>query len=100
MGSVGAMQKGSAERYGQSKDTASRKLIPEGVEGLVNYKGPVGEYLDQISGSLKSSLYYIGAKTLPEFSKVAKFVRITPASMAESHPHSIVISDAGKNYTL
>jgi IMP dehydrogenase len=100
MGSIGAMKKGSAERYGQTKDTSTRKLIPEGVEGLVRYKGSVEEYLTQVAGSLKSSLYYIGAKNLSEFHKKATFVRITAASMVESHPHSIAISDTGSNYSL
>lgn len=100
MGSVGAMKKGSAERYGQTKDTQARKMIAEGVEGLVKYKGAVSEYLDQVSGSLKSSFYYIGAKTVADFHNKAEFVRITPASMTESHPHSIYISNAGSNYTV
>jgi IMP dehydrogenase len=100
MGSVGAMQKGSAERYGQSKDTQKRSLIAEGVEGLVPFKGNVSEYLEQVSGSLRSSFYYIGAKTMNEFHSKAKFVRITAAGMKESHPHSIIVSDAGGNYTL
>lgn len=99
MGSVGAMQQGSAERYGQSKDTVKKKLIPEGVEGLVAYKGSVRGYFEQIAGSLRSSFYDIGARNLDEFHKKAKFIRITPASMAESHPHDIVITDAGANYT-
>jgi IMP dehydrogenase len=99
MGSVAAMQQGSAERYGQSKDTVKKKLIPEGVEGLVVYKGSVAEYFDQVTGSLRSSFYDIGARNLDEFHKKAKFIRITPASMAESHPHDIVITDAGTNYT-
>lgn len=100
MGSIGAMKKGSAERYGQTKDTSSRKLIPEGVEGLVRYKGPVEEYLTQVSGSLKSSLYYIGAKNLSEFHKRATFVRITHASMVESHPHGIAVVESGSNYEV
>lgn len=98
MGSVGAMRQGSAERYGQTKDTSGKKLIAEGVEGLVKYKGPVSEYLDQVAGSLKSSFYYIGARTLPEFQKKARFISITPASMAESHPHNIVMVESGSNY--
>lgn len=98
MGSVAAMQKGSAERYGQSKDTHTKKLIPEGVEGFVRYKGPVDAYLDQVAGSLRSSFYYIGAKTMEEFHARAKFIKITPASMHESHPHNILISSAGSNY--
>lgn len=100
MGSVAAMKQGSAERYGQTRDTSERKLIPEGVEGLVGYKGPVAQYLDQITGSLRSSLYYIGARTIPEFHKKAQIVKITPASMAESRPHSIVVTDTGTNYRL
>jgi len=98
MGSVGAMKKGSAERYGQTKDTQARKLIAEGVEGLVKYKGVVTEYLEQVTGSLKSAFYYIGAKSMTEFHANAKFVRITSASMVESHPHSLHISNAGSNY--
>ncbi len=100
MGSVAAMKKGSAERYGQSKETVEKKLISEGVEGLVKYRGSVDEYLDQVAGSLRSSFYYVGAKTFPEFQKKARFVRITPASLIESHPHSIIVADAGTNYTL
>jgi IMP dehydrogenase len=100
MGSVTAMQNGSAERYGQTKDIEKRKLIAEGVEGLVPYKGLVLDYLEQVSGSLRSSFYYIGAKTMDEFHTKAKFIRITAAGMRESHPHSILVSDAGDNYTL
>lgn len=100
MGSVGAMKKGSAERYGQTKETSTKKLIAEGVEGLVKYKGHVVEYLSQVEGSLRSSFYYIGAKTMSGFHAKARFVGITPASMRESHPHSITISNAGSNYTL
>jgi IMP dehydrogenase len=100
MGSIAAMQKGSAERYGQMKDAQANQLIAEGVEGLVAYKGLVGDYLGQIAGSLKSSLYYIGAKSIPEFAEKATFVKITQASLTESHPHSIVVENAGANYTL
>lgn len=100
MGSVGAMKKGSAERYGQSKETADRKLIPEGVEGRVLYKGPVAAYLEQMVGSVQSSFYYIGAKILSEFHDKAKLMRITSASMEESHPHTITIVDPGSNYTV
>lgn len=100
MGSAGAMKRGSAERYGQSKDTSLRKLIPEGVEGMVPYKGAVADYFDQVKGSLQSSFYYTGAKTVPEFHKKARFIRITPAGMAESHPHSITVSETGSNYSF
>jgi IMP dehydrogenase len=99
MGSIAAMKKGSAERYGQTKDTKEKKLIAEGVEGLVKYKGNVVDYCTQVAGSIRSSFYYIGAKTLSEFHQKAQFIRITQASLTESHPHSIVISNAGSNYT-
>lgn len=100
MGSVAAMKKGSAERYGQNKEVSNHKLIPEGVEGLVKYKGPVGAYIEQMVGSVQSSFYYIGAKTLGEFHEKAKLMRITSASMEESHPHTITIVDPGSNYTV
>jgi IMP dehydrogenase len=99
MGSIGAMKRGSAERYGQYKDVSVRKLIPEGVEGLVPYKGTVGDYLDQVKGSMQSAFYYIGAKTMRDFHKKARFIRVTPAGMAESHPHDVLIGQAGGNYT-
>lgn len=98
MGSIAAMKKGSAERYGQAKDTKDKKLIAEGVEGLVKYKGNVVDYCTQVAGSIRSSFYYIGAKSLEEFHQKARFIKITQASLTESHPHSIVISNAGSNY--
>lgn len=99
MGSVAAMKKGSAERYGQSKEATNQKLIPEGVEGLVSYKGAVAAYIEQMVGSVQSSFYYIGAKTVAEFHEKAKLMRITSASMEESHPHTITVVDPGSNYT-
>jgi IMP dehydrogenase len=98
MGSVGAMQKGGAERYGQKEQTATEKLVAEGVEGMVPFKGDVHDFLYQAGGSLRSSFYYLGSKTVDEFHKKANFIRITPAGMKESHPHSISIVDSGRNY--
>ncbi len=98
MGSVGAMQKGGAERYGQNMQTESAKLIAEGVEGLVAYKGDVGDFLFQCAGSLRSSFYYVGSQTVPAFHGKARFIRITPASMQESHPHTIQVVSAGGSY--
>jgi len=100
MGSVAAMKKGSAARYGQNNTKDSKKLIAEGVEGLVHFKGNVDDYLFQIAGSLKSSFYYLGAKTIPEFHEKARFIKITNASLKESHPHSITVSETGGNYNL
>lgn len=98
MGSIGAMQKGGAERYGQSAKTERSKLVAEGVEGLVPFKGDVGEFLYQAAGSLRSAFYYVGCKTMKDFHKNAQFVQITQAGMKESHPHTIAITDAGESY--
>ena len=98
MGSVGAMKKGGAERYGQSKKTEEKKLIAEGVEGLVEYRGKVEDFLFQIQGSLRSSFYYLGSKNMQDFYRNSKCVKISQASLMESHPHSVVISRPGNNY--
>lgn len=98
MGSVGAMKKGGAERYGQSRDTDSKKLIAEGVEGFVAYKGSAADFLYQAGGALKSAFYYVGSKSMKEFHKNAQFVRITNAGLLESHPHTIAVSDTGSSY--
>jgi len=98
MGSIGAMQKGGAERYGQKAQMAAKQLIAEGVEGLVPYKGDVHDFLFQTAGSLRSSFYYLGSKNMSEFHKKARFIRITAAGMKESHPHTIAVTDAGGNY--
>jgi IMP dehydrogenase len=100
MGSVGAMQKGGAERYGQNMKTEASKLIAEGVEGLVPAKGATADFLFQCAGSLRSAFYYTGAQTMPAFHDNARFVRITLASMQESHPHTITLVDAGGNYRV
>ncbi len=98
MGSIPAMKKGSAERYGQSFKTESSKFIAEGVEGLVPYKGDVQDFLYQVAGSLDSAFYYVGSKDLKAFHKNAQFIRITHAGLLESHPHTIKVSHAGGNY--
>jgi IMP dehydrogenase len=97
MGSVKAMQKGGAARYGQAS-TPSSKLVAEGVEGMVKYKGPVEDFLYQISGGLKSSCYYIGGKTLQEFQSKVKYIKISPASFQESMPHSISLVSGGSSF--
>jgi len=108
MGSEGAMSKGSADRYGQ-KDTldeleksggnAAIKFVPEGVEGLVPYRGPLAEYVFQMVGGLRSSMGYCGCATLEEFRAEARFTRITSAGSTESHPHNITITKESPNYT-
>ncbi|MFA5954295.1 MAG: IMP dehydrogenase [Patescibacteria group bacterium] len=97
MGSLGAMQNGqSSDRYGQK---GAAKYVPEGVEGIVPFKGGVSDILFHIAGGLKSGMGYCGAKTIPELQKKARFIRITPAGRAESHPHSIIIERQAPNYT-
>lgn len=96
MGSVGAMVDGSNSRYGQGLDP--KKMVAEGVEALVNYKGPVDLILNQISGGLRSSLFYTGSKNLTEFYQKARFIKISNAGLKESHPHSISITNSGNSY--
>lgn len=98
MGSIGAMKKGGAERYGQSRDSQEKKLIAEGVEGLVPSKGSAADFLYQAGGALRSSFYYVGAKDMKEFHAKSRFVRITNAGLKESHPHTIHVTSAGASY--
>lgn len=95
MGSVKAMSKGSAARYGQEyKEGETAKLVPEGVEGLIPYRGSVEHHLHQLLGGLRSGLAYLGAQNLQELNEKARFIRISPASMVESHPHTITLTKA------
>jgi len=98
MGSIAAMKKGAAERYGQNKNTNKKQLIAEGVEGLVEYKDSVSDYLYQLVGSLRSSFYYLGARNINEFFAKSRFIRISRAGIVESYPHSIVVTNFGENY--
>lgn len=101
MGSVGAMKEGakikSEDEY-HGKSYKDRVLVAEGVEGLVPVRGSVQELVDQAVGGVKSGMYYVGAKTLPELAEKAKLIQITQASLAESHPHDILITNPGENY--
>lgn len=99
MGSVGAMARGSADRYFQSEVTDSLKLVPEGIEGQVPYKGPVGSVLHQLAGGLRASMGYVGAASLAEFTDRARFVRISSAGLSESHAHSVSITRESPNYS-
>ena len=98
MGSVGAMARGSADRYFQAEVSDSLKLVPEGVEGQVAYKGPVGNVVHQIVGGLRAAMGYTGCKTIAEFHKNTKFVRITGAGLRESHVHDITVTREAPNY--
>ena len=99
MGSLGAMARGSADRYFQADVSDKLKLVPEGVEGRVAYKGPVSEVLHQLIGGLKSSMGYTGNGTIEEMRKNCNFVRITNSGLRESHPHSITITSEAPNYS-
>lgn len=101
MGSIGAMQKGTAvksEDEYHGKSYKDRVLVAEGVEGLVPVKGTVQQLIDQALGGIKSGMYYVGAQTIAELQKKAQFIQITQASLVESHPHDVLITNGGKNY--
>ena len=98
MGSVGAMARGSADRYFQQEVKDTLKLVPEGIEGQVPYKGPVDAVLNQLVGGLRAGMGYTGSRTLADLRKNAKFIRISPASMRESHPHGVLITRESPNY--
>jgi IMP dehydrogenase len=97
MGSVGAMRDGSSDRYFQS-GIAVNKLVPEGVEALVPYRGPVTDVLAQLVGGLRSGMGYIGAKTIKDMKKQGKFIQITAAGVIESHPHDLAEYEPAPNY--
>jgi IMP dehydrogenase len=95
MGSLKAMRKGAGDRYGQN---SSGKLVPEGVEARVPYKGPLADVVFQLIGGLRSGMGYVGANTLDELRAKARFVRITAGGLKESHPHDVVITEEPVNY--
>ncbi|GGK23790.1 IMP dehydrogenase [Salinarimonas ramus] len=98
MGSVGAMARGSADRYFQQDIKDQMKLVPEGIEGQVPYKGPVGAVLHQLAGGLRAAMGYTGSRTLDDFAERAEFVRITNAGLRESHVHDVTITRESPNY--
>ncbi|WP_116653685.1 IMP dehydrogenase [Pelagibacterium sediminicola] len=98
MGSVGAMARGSADRYFQQEVNDAMKLVPEGIEGQVPYKGPAGGVLHQLAGGLRAAMGYTGAKDLETFRREATFVRISGASLSESHVHGVTITRESPNY--
>ena len=101
MGSLGVMSGGeSSDRYFQKKDIGKNKYVPEGVEGATPYVGNVSEVLYQLMGGLKSAMGYTGSKTIADLKKNGKFVQITSAGYAESHPHNILITDEAPNYRV
>ena len=99
MGSLAAMSRGSSDRYFQKSNVEAKKLVPEGIEGQVPYRGEVGDVLYQLCGGLRSGMGYIGAKTISELKEKAVFVEISAAGLKESHPHDITITREAPNYS-
>ncbi|MBQ6537426.1 MAG: IMP dehydrogenase, partial [Eubacterium sp.] len=97
MGSISAMESGSKDRYFQED---AKKLVPEGVEGRVAYKGPVEDTVFQMVGGIRSGMGYCGAKDIETLKSTAKFVKISAASLKESHPHDIQITKEAPNYSV
>lgn len=100
MGSLGAMREGSKDRYFQADVSEARKLVPEGIEGRVPYRGPLSDSLYQLVGGLRSGMGYLGAKSISELQKRADFVRITSAGLKESHVHDIIVTKEAPNYRM
>jgi IMP dehydrogenase len=99
MGSLGAMVTGSADRYGQGETRAKSKLVPEGVEGRVPYRGMLAEFTYQMVGGLRAGMGYVGAKNIAELQDKARFYRVSGAGLTEAHPHDIQITRESPNYT-
>jgi len=100
MGSLSAMQDGSADRYFQEGEMSAKKLVPEGIEGRVPYKGPVSDVLFQMVGGLRSGMGYVGCADIEQLRTESEFVRITAAGLRESHPHDVTITRESPNYSL
>jgi len=97
MGSIGAMRAGSSDRYFQE---STRKLVPEGIEGRVPYKGPLADTVYQLVGGLRAGMGYCGARTIGDLQQKARFIRITPATVRENHPHDVQITKEAPNYAI
>lgn len=93
------MQEGSADRYFQEGDLSPQKLVPEGIEGRVPYRGPVGDVIFQMVGGIRSGMGYCGCATLLELRCETEFVQVTTAGLRESHPHDVVITREAPNYS-
>jgi IMP dehydrogenase len=100
MGSIGAMEKGSSDRYFQDTNSGADKLVPEGIEGRVPYKGSVIAVIHQLMGGLRASMGYVGASNINEMREKAEFVQITSAGMRESHVHDVQITKEAPNYRI
>ena len=101
MGSLGVMEEGvSRDRYGYEKDIMNSKVVPEGVEGRVPYRGPLTAILDQLIGGVKSGMGYVGCRNLSELSEKAQFTKISAYGNRESHVHDVTITKEAPNYRL
>jgi IMP dehydrogenase len=99
MGSLGAMEDGSADRYAQGEIRERPKFVPEGVEGMVPTRGELASFVYQLVGGIRSGMGYCGARSLAELAASARFVRVTAAGLRESHPHDILITKEAPNYS-
>ncbi|HLS60475.1 MAG TPA: IMP dehydrogenase, partial [Virgibacillus sp.] len=99
MGSVGAMKAGSKDRYFQDSEETN-KLVPEGIEGRVAYKGPLADTVHQLIGGLRAGMGYCGTETIDSLRQDAQFTRITNAGLRESHPHDVQITKEAPNYSI
>ncbi|HYG79913.1 MAG TPA: IMP dehydrogenase, partial [Pyrinomonadaceae bacterium] len=100
MGSIGAMREGSRDRYSQERTEAESKLVPEGIEGRVPYKGTLADMVTQLVGGLRAGMGYTGCRNIREFQQNTRFVRITSAGLRESHVHDVIITKEAPNYRL
>jgi len=100
MGSIEAMKQGSKDRYFQSHVETESKLVPEGIEGRVPYRGPIAPMIYQLVGGLKSGMGYVGASDISQLRKRARFIRITAAGLKESHVHDVIITKEAPNYRV
>ena len=100
MGSIGAMKHGAKDRYFQENTEDMSKLVPEGIEGRVPYKGPLASLVFQLVGGLRSGMGLCGAKSIEDLRTKTKFIRISTAGLRESHPHDVTISKEAPNYRM
>jgi len=100
MGSVEAMKQGSKDRYYQGEEEENDKLVPEGIVGRVPYRGTLSENIFQLIGGLKSGMGYVGSRTIDELREKARFIKISPAGLRESHAHDVIITKEAPNYSL
>jgi IMP dehydrogenase len=100
MGSMGAMEEGSADRYFQEGEVSPSKLVPEGIEGRVPYKGPAADVIFQMVGGLRSGMGYCGVCDLRALRSETEFIQVTTAGLRESHPHDVVVTREAPNYSL